>query len=362
MIDDLPATNNSVALPQEKPVSSPLATSGGLGKSDKKKYLVGLDALRAIAALSVCFFHYSGGMLPKLIVPSVKQAFSKGYLGVEIFFVISGFIIPYSLVGKNHQISSFFVYLKKRILRINPPAYVSLLLVLCQWLLIDTIINHDTHYTGSLTWGQVISNLLFIVPFTKYGWVNGIFWTLAIEFQFYLFIGILFNALFNKSVTWFVFIYLLVTAFTFVLHIESVSFLKYSSLFAAGGLALLWHQQRIPVWGYIAGLMLFGGITVWQLDIYAAVVGVGTAVAINAVNFRIPFISSLGKISYSLYLMHGLVGTTTEFILIKLLPPTTDARKMLLMAICVVLAISCAYIFYFLVEKPFMRLGGQKKR
>ena len=362
MINHLPVTNNTVALHEVQLVDSSLAASDGLGKSDKKKYLVGLDALRAIAALSVCFFHYSGGMLPKLIVPSIKQTFSKGYLGVEIFFVISGFIIPYSLVGKNHQISGFFTYLKKRVLRINPPAYVSLLLVLCQWLLIDTIINHDTHYTENLTWGQVISNLLFIVPFTKYGWINGIFWTLAIEFQFYLFIGILFNALFNKPVAWFVFIYLLIAAFSFVPYTESVSFLRYSSLFAVGGVALLWHQQRITLWGYIAGLVLFGGITVWQLDVYAAVVGVGTAVAINAVNFRIPFISSLGKISYSLYLMHGLVGTTAEFILIKLLPPTTDARKMLLTAICVVLAIAGSYIFHLLVEKPFMRLGGQKQR
>ena len=321
-----------------------------------------LDSLRAVAALSVCLFHYTGGMMPKLIVPAVKSVFSSGYLGVDIFFVISGFIIPYSLVGKNHQITGIFTYLKKRILRINPPAYASIVLVLGQWFLIDKIIQHNNHYTGNLSWGQLINNLLFTIPFTDYKWISGIFWTLAIEFQFYLFVGILFSLLFERSVAWFVGLYVLVVAVSFLPHTAAVGFLHYSSLFALGGIALLWQQQRITLWAYIAGLLVFGGLTLWQLELTAALVGIVTAAAINAIKVRIPGLSFLGKISYSLYLVHGLIGTTAEFVLIKLLPPTTDGRKMILIGVCFVLATVGSYIFYRIIEQPFVRMAAQNRR
>ena len=341
---------------------SPIPLSGhGPGPVNKKSYLVGLDALRAVAALSVCLFHFSGGTLPKLIVPATKLAFSKGYVGVDIFFVISGFIIPYSLVGKNHQIGDFSAFLKKRVLRINPPAYISILLVMGQWFLIDKVISQTSHYIGNLSWGQIINNLLFTVPFTNYKWISGIFWTLAIEFQFYLFIGLLFNVLFTRSLVWFVGLYLLASALSFLPHAEAVGFLHYSPLFALGGMALLWQQRRVS-WGvYVASLFVFGALIFWQMQIYSSLVGVGTAVAINSIKFRIPGFSFLGKISYSLYLMHVLIGTTAEFVLTKLLPPTSDARKMLLTAICLLLAIGGSYLFYRIVELPFMRMVTQKR-
>lgn len=327
----------------------------------QKQYLVGLEFLRAIAALSVCLFHYSGGMLPKLVVPGAKMIFSKGYLGVDIFFVISGFIIPYSLIGKNYQVKSFYAYIKKRILRINPPAYVSMVLVVGQGFIIDKILNHTSTYTGGFSWPQMFHNLLFTIPFTHYEWINGIFWTLAIEFQFYLFIGLLFNFLFARNVLWFVGLYVVVSLLQFVPVLATASFFHYSTLFALGGVALMWHQQRIPVWLYIGGLVFFGGIACVQLDVYAALVGIGTAVAINSINTRIYGFTFLGNISYSLYLIHALVGTTAEFILIKLVAPTSDVRKLALAALCLAISIAAASVYYWLIEKPFMRLASQKR-
>jgi peptidoglycan/LPS O-acetylase OafA/YrhL len=65
-----------------------------------KWYLPGLNSLRAVAALSVCLYHFINGGLPKVIVPITQHLFSRGALGVDIFFVIPGFIISYSLLGK----------------------------------------------------------------------------------------------------------------------------------------------------------------------------------------------------------------------------------------------------------------------
>ena len=355
-----PMEGHSTEAPAAIPTTD-AALAAGEAKP-RKSYLPGLDTLRAVAALSVCFFHFTGGMMPKLVVPAAKSAFSQGYLGVDIFFVISGFIIPYSLVGKNHRIAGFFAYLKKRVMRINPPAYVSLLLVLGQWFFIDKVINKTAFYTKDLSLGQLVHNLLFTIPFTNYKWISGIFWTLAIEFQFYLFIGLLFNILFSRNLVWFVVLYVLMGLAQFVPALAAAEFFHYSTLFALGGVALLWQQRRVPAWLYATGLVAFGALALWQLGLYAALVGVGTAVAINTIKVSIPGFSFFGKISYSLYLLHALIGTTAEFALVKLLPPTSDARKLLLTAVCLVLAIGGAYVFYLVVEKPFMRLAAQNRR
>ena len=146
-----------------------------------------------MAALSVCLYHFSEGALSKVTNVYIKPLFASGWLGIDIFFVISGFIIPYSLLGKKYSVSQVGPYLAKRIIRINPPAYAALALVLMQWFLIDGFINHNQVYTAGITLYQLFHNMTFTVPFTQYKWVVGIFWTLAIEFQFYIFIGLCFN-------------------------------------------------------------------------------------------------------------------------------------------------------------------------
>ena len=169
---------------------------GASVKKKEKKHVQGLDFLRAVAALSVCLYHFSGVALPKVTNVYMKPMFAYGWLGVDIFFVISGFIIPYSLLGKGYSLREFGPYIAKRIIRINPPAYAAMALVLLQWFLIDRFFNHNQVYTGGITLNQIIHNMLFTVPFTQYKWVVGIFWTLAIEFQFYIFIGLFFRVLF----------------------------------------------------------------------------------------------------------------------------------------------------------------------
>jgi peptidoglycan/LPS O-acetylase OafA/YrhL len=356
----------TIALPGKLTISPPCSITTATVEmppvATPKPYLAGLDALRAVAALSVCLYHCTGGMLPKLMVPAAKQAFSYGYLGVDIFFVISGFIIPYSLLGKNYRVTGIFTYLKKRIVRITPPAYVSLLLIIGQWYFIDKFINHDAQYTGALSLGQVVHNVLFTVPFTHYGWISTLFWTLAIEFQFYLFIGLLFNHLFGRSLAWFIGIYALVAMESLLPAAQAAGFLHYSPLFALGGLALLWQQQRLSWLAYAGALLLFGGLAYWQLGLYAALLSTGTALAINSITFRIPGLSALGKISFSLYLVHGILATTAEFVLVKLLPPTTDARKLALTAACLLAAIGGSFLFHTFIEKPFLRLASPPRR
>ena len=86
----------------------------------KKLYYPALDGLRGIAILSVILFHNF----------EYTNAFSLGWLGVDLFFVISGFLITTILlqtINNRYYFRNFYI---KRILRIFPLFYVSLILIL----------------------------------------------------------------------------------------------------------------------------------------------------------------------------------------------------------------------------------------
>ncbi|RZK39747.1 MAG: acyltransferase [Hymenobacter sp.] len=340
-------------------VIAPVAARAG------NKYVAGLALLRGIAALSVGIYHFTGAVLPKLHVDVVGAIFSRGYLGVEVFFVISGFVIPYSLLGKGYTPKRFFTYIFKRIVRINPPAYLAMFLVLGLWYLRDYYVAHQVKYTAELSIGQIVNNLLFTVPFTNYKWVIGIFWTLAIEFQFYIFIGLTFNHLFkNNRIFFFVGAFLLLALLQYYIKEYEIlksdeNFFRFGSLFAMGGLVLFRKQQWISTFLYLTLLLLFAGICYYQIGFYFAMVGVATSLAIEYVSIENAATQFLGKISYSFYLVHALVGNICEIIFIKFIPIGPVINRVLLQAACLAMAIVGAYLFYLLVERPFMKLASR---
>ncbi|MDR3715393.1 MAG: acyltransferase family protein, partial [Puia sp.] len=80
-----------------------------------------IELLRGIASAMVCYFHLARGnerYLPDTSI--VRRMGDWGWTGVEIFFVISGFVIPYSMFVKNYSAGNFLAFLKKRIIRIEP--------------------------------------------------------------------------------------------------------------------------------------------------------------------------------------------------------------------------------------------------
>lgn len=349
-----------------QPTFNPLGAVPAIGPAaeispvkTEKKYIKGLDFLRAVAALSVCLYHFSGVALPKVTNVYMKPLFASGWLGVDIFFVISGFIIPYSLLGKKYSVSQIGPYLVKRIIRINPPAYVALALVLLQWFLIDRFINHNQVYTGGITFPQLFHNMMLTVPFTQYKWVVGIFWTLAIEFQFYIFIGLCFNFLFeSKGLLWkFVLGYVVVSLLQYLPFADFHNFFHYSSLFAMGGITLLYHQNRITKLEFAAVMVLFTALAYWQLDFSITLTGVLTSASILVTRVENKLFALIGKISYSFYLIHVLVGTTAEFVLVRVIAPNTEIKKVIITLLCIVSALVGAYVFYTFIEKPFIELA-----
>ncbi|MVN78995.1 acyltransferase family protein [Hymenobacter sp. HMF4947] len=324
------------------------------------KHVSGLALLRGVAALSVGLFHFTGAVLPKLHVDAVASLFASGWLGVEVFFVISGFVIPYSLLGKGYTIRDFLPYMAKRITRINPPAYLALILVVAQWYLIDYFISHEIKYTKGLSAMQLAHNVFFTIPFSEYGWIIGIFWTLAIEFQFYIIIGLLFNTVFERTtILPFIVAFLLLGLVQYLPFRTGDNFFHFSALFAMGGISLYRKLGKVSIPIYLSLLLAFTIVAYLEIGIYHAIAGLLTALSIQYVSLENSVTRFLGKISYSFYLTHALVGSTCEFVLVKFISTVPTGNRLGMQAICLLVAIGAAYIFYLVVEQPFMRLAGR---
>src|SRR5262245_5475109 len=97
--------------------------------------LVFLDALRGIAALAVVIMHMAsvGPFAPELaqVVPAPLMSIgARGFLGVEIFFVLSGFVIAMSIRGIRVTPRFFGNFALRRSLRLDPPYLLTIAIVI----------------------------------------------------------------------------------------------------------------------------------------------------------------------------------------------------------------------------------------
>src|SRR5688500_10025543 len=154
----------------------------------------GLDFLRGVASLAVCWFHLTtftyaspdGGFYSAL-----RLTGAYGWLGVEAFFVISGFVIPYSLHRAGYRLGSYPASILKRLVRLDPPYVVSVGLVLALAFGYAFLKGQAPEVEGEpIGWARVMLHLGYANIFFGYEWLNPSFWTLAIEFQYYLLVGL----------------------------------------------------------------------------------------------------------------------------------------------------------------------------
>jgi len=149
--------------------------------------------LRGIAALGVVLYHavhQTGGAVPdnlfRFPVRFIQFLASFGYIGVFLFFVISGFCIHLQwakarAAGQDHQVK-FGAFWKRRLRRLYPPYLIALVIFL--GLTAATAGIDVTHFFVYDVFMHVLM-LHNLDPQTCYS-INGVFWTLAIEEQLYL--------------------------------------------------------------------------------------------------------------------------------------------------------------------------------
>ena len=174
------------------------------------KRITTLDSLRGIAAFSVCWFHFTNSNPSFLSNGPLKISGSYGYLGVVIFFVISGYVLCHSLLKSNYNIGSFPKFIFKRLVRLEPPYLVSLILVL----ILNYLSEKSSLFAGqhqSIDLPRIISHIGYLSDISGFRWLNPVYWTLGIELQFYILFGCLFPIFYLKPNLLFIFILMLLS-------------------------------------------------------------------------------------------------------------------------------------------------------
>lgn len=322
-----------------------MRTTTGQERAD---HIVSLDLLRGFAALSVLVFHLFKDE-PFKSVPWLHAVISQGHLGLDLFFLLSGFIIPYSLHQNHYSTASFPRYLLRRSCRIEIPYVASFLLV---------IIMRMVHSAGSGELylppaKQFLLHFLYLNQYFGEEAFIPVYWTLAIEFQFYILIGLLYGPILSRSRWVPILIFIGWTVLSrYVWAPYNWFIIDYGLIFLAGTLLFLFKIGRLTVWTF----PLFLSITLFLLHgksgigpTLTVVSGLATILLLKRHWWLTDF---FGRISYSLYLTHleaaGWLGVYARDVV---------RNELLLKCIMVVFAIAFAIAFHHLIERPALRLS-----
>lgn len=311
-----------------------------------------IDLLRGLASLAVCWFHF--GLDTKIVTDPFLQLSGKyGFLGVQVFFVISGFVIPWSLARSGYKRSDYFRFISKRVLRLDPPYLMSIIVAI-------VIGGGYAWYQGldyQIDKTALLLHIGYLNTFFEKEWIVPVYWSLAIEFQYYLVMALIFPFLFSHKA------YL--RRLTMALCLLSPFLITFrGSLFAYTGLFMLGISlcqlklKVLPRPEFILWLLL-SALCSWHfVGGVQTIVGLATILLIAFVRIKSPLASFLGTISYSLYLTHDTAGQFIKRILWYKLFKGCFMGEFITLFFALIFSIAVAWLFYLVVEKPSSRLAS----
>lgn len=308
-----------------------------------------LDVLRGIAALNVVVFHYTSKFRLNFghDYPA-KFDWDIGKYGVELFFMISGFVIFMSLQGKTTL--EDFAY--KRFSRLYPTYWICV----CLTFLIVNLSQDPKMESNSIS--VLLMNFTMIQGVFSIKSVDGAYWSLIPELFFYAFMGVLFQLKLLSKVRTIALVWLtlMISNSLFTLPFGAYFLnLQYGMFFLAGILFYKikynegdWHEHALIGLCFLAGMVENPTLTCFGVFLfifclfYLFVYG-----KLEMLTWK-PFVF-LGYISYPLYLLHQNIG----FVLMRKLGQYIS-NELLVIFIGIITMITIAWLVTRFLEKPIL--------
>lgn len=332
-----------------------------------------LDGLRLVAALMVVAYHfvaYDRGTVPPWgaaadrVFPWLSLPASYGWLGVPMFFVISGFVICLSAWNRTPG-----EFLRSRVIRLFPAYWAAALLtfaVLSLW----PVVRRPVGPSDLLVNLTMLQNPMGVPP------VDAVYWTLWVEARFYLlFAFVVWRGLTVRSATLFGFGWLVASALAEQAGVKALDVVvmpEHAPYFVAGIALFLVHRSggHLTLWalfgaaflmaqhhvatqvGHVAHDVLGRPLPVLPaLILVTAIFATMAAVATGRLaRVRWRWLTVAGALTYPLYLLHEYIGWTLIAALRPFLP------RHVTLAIVVAVVMVAAWLLHRFVERPAARL------
>jgi peptidoglycan/LPS O-acetylase OafA/YrhL len=306
-----------------------------------------VDSLRGIAVFAVVWFHLTNGN--RLLPPSwLRTSGQLGWLGVDIFFVISGFVIPHALYRADYRLKDCGRFLLRRAARLEPPYLVSIVL-LVGLAFISARLPGFRGQPPSYSVPQLLSHIPYLTALFGFTWINIVYWSLALELQYYLLMGLWFPLIAHSRIGIRMLTILLFEILAFLVPNELIV-LRWMPLFTLGILTFFLRHGMLGVRWYVASIIAATACVVAIFGADVAVVASATSLLIAFVNINAAPLLFLGSISYSLYLIHVPIGgrLINAMVRFPLGPMLTASITVAVLGV----SILAAQLFYLAVEKP----------
>jgi peptidoglycan/LPS O-acetylase OafA/YrhL len=350
-----------------------------------------LDGVRGIAIVSVIVWHYFVAQTvaePSRGISYLRRALSLTWSGVDLFFVLSGFLIVGILVDHRGSANFFRIFYIRRVCRIFPLYFLVLALYLC---FTATRLSESAHYWWLVHdpfpfWSYAFfTQNIFMGARGDFGphWL-GITWSLAVEEQFYLFVPLLVYFLPRRALVAILALTILAAP---LLRCLSPGFHAYvntpwrsDSLLSGALLAVLvrWHpfvstvRNQAGVVLTIFSVLIIGAIVLtfrpspfgvfnhfWLAGLYSTFVLIAF---LGNAPFSDKLLESrllvwLGQLSYGICMFHQAVSGLVHGLIHGGAPQirTFSDAGITLLSLCITLVL--AMLSYRFFESPFLRLG-----
>jgi len=355
-----------------------------------------LDGLRFLAALGVLWIHIwtmFGNPVFYIGKVNIANLLAIGGNGVDLFFVISGFCMYFFYASKTQfSYTDFGRFIKKRWFRLSPAFYAAAI-----FYIINYALSYGFQYSDVLSFLTSVFYLNAILPTYN---PSPHFWTLSVEWQFYFTIPFLLIYQFRHGFTK-VFFYIYGTIF--LLGLISIFILKGSFdlltnqiffrgiEFAAGIVAarILLNTSYVlkyrAMWLFISVLITYCGrvlISKFVLDLSSSyynlfklfgfgLMGCGFAgilyLSVTSTKWLNKLLGNnlfktMGRISYSFYLWHGLVARPVTEYMLSIFTSKALPGAIVATLISAAMLYPVSLLSYRLLEKPFLSIGNLTTR